>query len=247
MRIVVAGGTGRIGARLVEHLAGHDVVVAAPSTGIDASTGQGLDAALRGADAVVDVTRPHTYDPEGVRAFFTAVTTNLLRAERDAGVRHHVALTIVGTDDHTDAPFYRAKAEQEQLVRASGVPYSLAHATQFFEFATGIADASVVDGVVRVADARVQPIAAHDVASELTRVVLGDVAVGDVEVAGPDAMPLESFVRRALRAQGDEREVVADPEALYFGGRVGADALLPGPDARIGATHFADWLTRPGR
>lgn len=244
MRIVVAGGTGRIGARVVARLRaeGHDAVAVSRSDGVDVVTGAGLAAALAGADVVVDTTRPHTYDPDGVREFFTGATANLLAAGRVAGVGRHVTLTIVGTDDLPPVAYYRAKAAQEQLVREAGTPYTLVHATQFFEFAAGIADSATADGTVRLPGILVQPVAADDVARAVADAATSAAAVTDVEVAGPDVLHLDDFVRRALAATGDAREVRRDPDATYFGGHLGERALLPSSGARIGDIAFGAWL-----
>ncbi|MGP3535354.1 SDR family oxidoreductase [Microbacterium sp. RD1] len=244
MRIVVIGGTGRIGARLVARLGAFDVLAAAPSTGVDATTGAGLDEALTGADVVIDVTRPHSYAPQEVHAFFETSTRHLLRAAAAAGVAHYVALTIVGTAD-ARIPFYEAKATQERLIRDSGRPHTLVHATQFFEFFGGIADSATTSGVVRLPGALVQPIAADDVAQSLADVAASHPA-GDIQIAGPERMALNEFVARGLAASGDPRLVVRDDEALYFGGSLAEHGLLPGPEARLSSTRFEDWLRTQG-
>jgi uncharacterized protein YbjT (DUF2867 family) len=242
MRIVVIGGTGRIGSRVAARLSGHEVVIAAPSTGVDSVSGAGLSSALSGAHVVIDVTRPHVYDAEAVRAFFTRSTENLLREEHRAGVGHHIALTIAGTQHPQDIPFYGAKAEQERLIRASGRPYTLVHATQFFEFVGDIADAATIDGAVRLPPVLVQPIAANDVADVLAHVATAP-AQGDLEIAGPERMHLDEFVRRALVARNDSRLVLADPRALYFGGRLATHTLLPGPRVTVCPTRFETLLS----
>ncbi|TFV82633.1 LysR family transcriptional regulator [Microbacterium sp. dk485] len=244
MRIVLVGGTGRIGSRVAAKLLGHDVVVAARSTGVDSASGAGMGEALSGADVVVDVTRPPASEPAAADAFFRRSTTNLLREGRSAGVGHHVALTIVGTRRHPDIPYYAAKAMQERLIRGSGMPYTLVHATQFFEFVGGIADAATAGGSVRLPRSLVQPIAADDVADALVRTILAPPMNDDVEIAGPERFPLDDFVRRALVARNDSRLVLADHRARYFGGRIGTRTLLPGAHAAIGTTRFDTLLTQ---
>ncbi|WP_191906582.1 SDR family oxidoreductase [Microbacterium lushaniae] len=238
MRIVLVGGTGRIGTRVAAKLVGHDVVVAARSTGVDSASGAGLRDALRGAEVVVDVTRPPISDGAPADAFFRRSTANLLREGRNAGARHHVALTIVGTRRHTDIPYYAAKAMQERLIRGSGTPYTLVHATQFFEFVGEVADAATAGGSVRLPRALVQPMAAGDVADALVRTILATPANDDIEIAGPERFHLDDFVRRALVARNDSRLVLADPRARYFGGRIGMRTLLPGRRAAMSATRF---------
>jgi len=244
MRIVLVGGTGRIGSRVAARLAAHDVVVAARSTGVDSASGAGLRDALSGADVVVDVTRPPISEQASTDAFFRRSTANLLREGRSAGAGHHVALTIVGTHRHPDIPYYAAKAMQERLIRGSGMPYTLVHATQFFEFVGEIADAATVGGCVRLPRALVQPIAADDVADALVHAILAPPVNDDVEIAGPERFHLDDFVRRALVARNDSRLVLADPRAHYFGGRVGMRTLLPGPHAAVAATPFDTLLTQ---
>lgn len=246
MRIVVVGGTGRIGARVVDRLRAHDVSAAAPSTGVDTLTGTGLGQAFAGAQVVVDVVRPHTYDPEAVRSFFTTSARNTTDAAADAGVAHYVLLTIVGTGHAPQIPFYAAKAAQEQVVRDSGLSYTLVHATQFFEFFTDIADSATHGRKVRLPPAVVQPIAAADVANALAETAVAAPINGDVEIAGPEQFALDEFVRFGLAAVGDRRRVIEDPDALYFGGRLSARTLVPGADARLFPTRFEDWLARRG-
>jgi len=244
VRIVVVGGTGLIGAKTVALLAagGQDVVAAASRTGVDTLTGAGLAEAFEGADVVVDTTRPpSTSSGEEVFAFFTRSTANLLSAGKRAGVRHHVALTIVGTGADAKVPYYVAKRAQEELVRGSGLPFSLVHATQFFEFTTGIAAASTVGDEVRLPGVLVQPIAGDDVAEAMAAIAT-EAPIGDVEIGGPERFTLDDFVRRGLAAQGDERAVVQDPHARYFGGTVGETTLLPGDAATLFPTRFAAWL-----
>lgn len=247
MRIVVVGGTGLIGARLVTRLAelGHEATAASPSTGVDTFTGDGLDEALRGADAVADVSTSRSFVPEDVLKFFTISTGNLLRAEATAGVGHHMVLSIVGTDRLPDNGYFRAKLAQEAAVRehAAGSPvgFTIVRATQFFEFLGTIADAATADGVVRLPPVLFQPIAADDVASTLAEVVVDPPTNGVIDLAGPEAVRLDALVRTALADADDARPVVADPEATYFGGHPSEHTLVPHGDAILGGTRFADW------
>lgn len=244
VRVVVVGATGLVGSQLVPRLeaGGHEVVAAAPSTGVDAITGAGLTEALTGAEVVVDVSKPHGYGDEAVLRYYRQSTTHLLRAGADAGVRHHVTLAAIGTDRLTDSGFYRAKRVQEQLVEASGIPFTLVRSTQFFEFAVGIADASTVDGVVRLPSAPVQPMASSEVADAVAGIAVAAPRDGVAEFAGPERLTLDVFVRTVLGARRDPREVVTDAAATYFGGHPTADTLVPGAHARLGAVRLADWL-----
>lgn len=239
---VVIGGTGQIGAKTVRRLRarGLDVLPASPSTGVDTVTGDGLAAALTGADVVIDVSKPrdHAAAPE----FFSTAMTRLASAEREHGIRHHIGLSIVGSDRADDVGFYRAKAVGERIVRESGVPWTLVHATQFFEFAPSIAAASDVDGEVLLPDALVQPAAGEDVADVLVELALGAPLGEDIEIAGPERMPLADFVARALRALADTRLVRSGPGGLYFGGHLDADTLLPRAGARILPQTFSEWM-----
>ena len=240
MRIVVVGGTGLVGSQVVARLrdAGHDAVAAAPSTGVDTLTGAGVDEALAGADVVVDVSNSPSFADDDVMRFFTTSTRTLLDAEARAGVGHHVVLSIVGTD-RTDAGYLRAKVAQEELVRGSGRGWSVVRATQFFEFARSIADGATVDGVVRIPPVAFQPVASADVARTVADVATGAPLDGVVELAGPERVRFDEFVRTALAAQGDAREVVADPGATYFGARLAEDSIVPQGDSLRGATTFA--------
>ncbi|MGF0117021.1 SDR family oxidoreductase [Promicromonospora sp. Marseille-Q5078] len=248
MRVVVVGGSGRIGARLVALLRarGDEAVPASRRTGVDVVTGEGLAAALAGADAVVDVSRSPSTAPHDARAFFTAGTRTLLSAEQDASVGHHVLLSVVGARLLAGAGFLEAKVAQEDLVAGSGRPFTVLAATQFFGFAAGIADASTHDGPsgpeVRLPDAPDQPVAEDDVADELVRVVDAGPRGGAVELAGPDRMRLPEFVAAGLAAADDPRRVVVDPAATYFGATLAGDELLPGPGAHLGSVHHAAWI-----
>lgn len=244
MKILVAGGTGHIGTRLVEILRarGHDAVAASPTAGIDIVSGAGLAEALVGAAAVVDVSKPRTYAPSLVTAYFTAAAGNLAAAERAAGVAHHVTLAAVGTSSSSPIPYYRAKAAGEQITRGSGIPYTLVHATQFFEFAPAIAEHSLRDGRCVMPDALTQPVAGEDVARAVADIAEQNARSCTVEIAGPDVLTMTDFISRTLSARGDPRTITADPSALYFGGRIDTHTLLPGPQARIVPTHLAQWL-----
>ena len=245
MRCVVVGGSGLVGARLVAQLraAGDDVVSASRSTGVDTVTGEGLSDALHGADVVVDVSNAPAFEDGAVLAFFEASGRNLLRAAADAGVGHHIALSVVGTDRLQASGYFRAKRAQERLIEGSGIPHTFGRATQFFEFARGIADAAAAGGTVRLPVALVQPIAADDVARGLAEVARGR-PEGTIELAGPETLPLDDFVRRFLHASDDGRTVIGDPGTAYFGAMLEARTLLPDDGARIGPTRFADWLRR---
>jgi uncharacterized protein YbjT (DUF2867 family) len=244
MKIVVIGGTGLIGSKLVAKLGehGHEAVAAAPNTGVNTLTGEGLGEALEGAAVVVDVSNAPSWEDAAVMDFFTTSTSNVLAAEAAAGVGHHVALSVVGTDRLTESGYFRAKLAQEKLIEGSSIPYSIVHATQFFEFITGIADQATDGNVVRLPPALFQPMAASDVAAAVGRVAVAAPVNGMVEVGGPAPFRLDEIVRDALAARHDPREVVTDPQAPYYGIRVGERTLLPGPGARLAETRFEDWL-----
>ena len=246
MKIVVIGGSGLIGGKLVSILskAGHEVVAASPRTGVNSLTGAGLAEALAGAGVVVDVANSPSFEDRAVLAFFETSTRNLLAAEATAGVGHHVALSVVGADRNTDSGYMRAKAAQERLIRDGGTPYTILRATQFFEFVDGIAESGVVGDEIRLTPALMQPVAADDVAATLADVVTAPPVNGVVELGGPEALPLVEFVRRRLEAKRDPRVVVADPEARYFGERLDDGSLTTGETARLGAIRFEDWLAR---
>ncbi|MGX9296482.1 SDR family oxidoreductase [Tsukamurella paurometabola] len=239
-RFVVIGGTGLIGSKVVAGLSasGHDALAGAPSTGVNAVTGEGLAEALAGADGVVDVANSPSFEDAAVLEFFTSATTNLLTAARSAGVARYIALSVVGTDRLAASGYFRGKIAQEGLIEDGGVPYTIVRATQFFEFVPGIAAASEVDGAVRLPGASIQPISSDDAAAAVVRAALGAPVDDRIEVAGPDVFALDDLVRRALAGAGDGRPVVRDPEATYFGARLREDTLLPGPDAEIAATRF---------
>ncbi|WP_405718788.1 SDR family oxidoreductase [Streptomyces sp. NBC_01537] len=246
MKVVVIGGTGLIGSKVVAGLGehGHEAVAAAPNTGVNTLTGEGLAEALQGASVVVDVSNSPSFEDEAVMDFFRTSTTNLLKAETEAGVAHHVALSVVGTDRLLGSGYFRAKQAQEDLIKASGNPYSIVHATQFFEFAKGLADGVTEGDTVHLPDAKIQPIVSDDVAAAVGRTAVGDPVGGVVEVAGPEAFQLEEFIRMGLSAQNDPRKIVTDPQATYWGAELQETTLLPGPDAHIAGTRFADWLAQ---
>ena len=239
-KFVVIGGTGLIGSKVVAGLtaAGHEAVAGAPSTGVNAVTGEGLADALAGADAVVDVANSPSFEDAAVLAFFTSATTNLLNAARAAGVARYIALSVVGTDRLAESGYFRGKIAQEGLIESGDVPFTIVRATQFFEFVPGIAAASEVDGQVRLSGASIQPISSDDVAAAVVRAALAEPVGGFTEVAGPDVFALDELVRRALADAGDERPVVRDPQATYFGAHLEVDTLLPGRGAEIAASRF---------
>jgi uncharacterized protein YbjT (DUF2867 family) len=245
MDIVVIGGSGLIGSKLVIELREHDHDVEAPSRdtgGIDTITGEGLPELLIGASVVVDVSNSPSLDGPVAMEFFKASTRNLLEAELRAGVGHHVALSVVGSERLVESGYMRAKIAQERLIEEFSIPYSIVHTTQFFEFFNTIADAGTRDGTVHLASALIQPIAADDLAAAMGRIAAGPPVDGLVEVAGPDRFRLDEFVQRGLAVRGDPRDVVADPDARYFGARLNERTLLPGDAAHIAPTHFEDWL-----
>jgi uncharacterized protein YbjT (DUF2867 family) len=249
MKIVVIGGTGLIGSKLVEKLRrdGHDPLAASPDTGVNALTGEGLAEALEGAQVVVDVANAPAWDDAAVLDFFKTSSRNLLAAETAAGVGHHVTLSVVGTDRLPDSGYFRAKAAQEDLVKSGPVPYTILRATQFFEFIGRIADSGTDGDTVRLSPALVQPEAADDVASTLADVALGAPLNDTVELAGPEAFRLDELARRLLSAKDDPRQVTADVHARYFGVELDDQSLIPGDDARIAPTRFEDWLSRSAK
>jgi uncharacterized protein YbjT (DUF2867 family) len=246
MKIVVIGGTGLIGSKLVNKLRehGHEAVAAAPDTGVNTITSEGLAEVLKGASVVVDVSNSPSWDDAAVLKFFETSTRNLLTYEPDAGVRHHVALSVVGTDRLSESGYFRAKIAQEKLITESSIPYSIVHATQFFEFLKGLADISVVEGKVHLPHVLFQPMAADDVASAVGRIAVGQPVNGIVEIAGPEQFRLDELVRRRLASLKDPREVIADPNARYSGAKLSERTLLPGNNARLGEIRFEIWLTQ---
>jgi uncharacterized protein YbjT (DUF2867 family) len=245
MKIVVIGGTGLIGSKVVTNLAahGHNAVPASPGTGVNTLTGEGLTEALAGADVVVDVSNSPSFEDAAVLEFFDTSTRNILGAETAAGVGYHVALSVVGTERLAESGYMRAKIAQERLIKNSSIPYTIVHATQFFEFAARMADEATDGGTVRVPPVLIQPMAADDVAAALCNVTLAAPLNNTIEIAGPQPLPVEDFVRQRLRSAGDQRVVVTDPQARYFGARLSERALLPGDGAQLGPTTFDDWLS----
>jgi uncharacterized protein YbjT (DUF2867 family) len=246
MKIVVIGGTGLIGTKVVAKLskAGHQTVAAAPDTGVNTLTGEGLAAALKGAQVIIDVSNSPSFEDNAVMDFFTTSTTNLLLYGAEARVGHLVVLSVVGARRLTESGYLRAKIAQETIIRDGKLPYSIVHATQFFEFVKALADLATQGGQVRIAPVFIQPMAADDVATAVGRVSVGTPINGIVEVAGPDKFRLDELAGRALKAIGDPREVVADPNALYFGARLSDNSLVPGADAVLGEIRFDDWAAQ---
>jgi uncharacterized protein YbjT (DUF2867 family) len=248
MKIVVIGGTGLIGSKVVERLRkrGHEVVPAAPSSGVNALTGEGLDEAMAGTDVVVDVANSPSFEDQAVLDFFETSGRNLVAAEKKAGVKHHLALSVVGTGRPAFATsgYIRAKMSQEKLIRASGIPYTIVHSTQFFEFLGGIAGDGGQGQDLHLSSGLMQPIASDDVADAVAEHALGAAVNGTVEIAGPERAPLAELVQRFLQAIGDSRKVVADPKAPYFGAVLEPDTLLPGDGAWLGAQDFQTWFGR---
>jgi uncharacterized protein YbjT (DUF2867 family) len=246
MKIVVIGGSGLIGSKLVNTLRerGHDALAASPSTGVNSITREGLAEAMDGADVVVDVANAPSWEDQAVLDFFETSSRNLLAAEAAAGVRHHVALSIVGSERLPDTGYFRAKVAQEALIKASSVPYTILRATQFSEFAGGIVQSFAVGEEIHASPALIQPIASDDVVAALADVVLAAPVNGTVEVGGPETMPIDELARRYLRATQDSRKVVPDVHARYFGAVLDDQSLVTGKNARLGAIRFDDWLAR---
>jgi uncharacterized protein YbjT (DUF2867 family) len=253
MKIVVIGGSGLIGSKLVTQLRehGHEAVAASPNSGVNTLTGQGLAEVLKGARVVVDVSNSPSFEEAAAMAFFKTSTHNLLTYEAAADVGHHVALSVVGTEPLSQSGgiggYFRAKLAQEKLIKDSSIPYSIVHATQFFEFVKSIADSATDGNRVRLAPVLIQPMAADDVASAVGRVATGSPLNGTVEVAGPEQFRLDELIRQDLSARHDPREVITDPHAGYFGAELSERTLVPADDARLGETRFQDWLSRPTR
>ena len=246
MKIVIIGGTGRIGSQVVTHLREqlHQAVPASPDTGVNTLTGEGVAAALNGADVVVDVSNSPSFEDAAVLKFFETSTTNLLAAEVAQGVGHHVALSIVGSERAPDSGYLRAKVAQEKLITNSSIPYSIVRATQFFEFFKSIADAATDGNTVHIAPVLFQPIAAEDVAKAVSRVAVSAPVNGIVEIGGPQQFRFDEFIRLGLRARQDPRVVIADPHARYFGTELAERTLVPGADARLGEIRFENWLAQ---
>ncbi|HET6499456.1 MAG TPA: SDR family oxidoreductase [Amycolatopsis sp.] len=246
MKIVVVGGTGLIGSKLVAKLGehGHEAVAAAPSTGVNTLTGEGLAEVLAGAQVVVDVSNSPSFERAAVLEFFETSTRNLLAAEAAAGVGHHVAVSVVGTEKMPENGYFAAKIAQEQLIEKSSIPFSLVHATQFFEFVRSIADEATDGDKVRIAPVLFQPMAGDDVAQAVGRVAVGSPLNGRIEIGGPEQSRMDEFFREALAAWGDPREVVTDPQARYYGSVPAEHTLVPGEGATLGRIRYRDWLDR---
>jgi uncharacterized protein YbjT (DUF2867 family) len=243
MKIVVIGGTGLIGSKLVKKLRehGHEAVAAAPNTGVNTLTGEGLAEVLKGASVVVDVSNSPTWEDAAVLKFFETSTRNLLTYEATAGVGHHVALSVVGADRLSESGYFRAKIAQEKLIKGSSIPYTIIHATQFFEFLKGLADISMVGDKVHLPPVLFQPMAADDVESAVGGIAVGHPVNGIVEIGGPEQFRVDELVRRRLAALNDPREVIPDPNARYSGAIIGEKTLVPGNNARLGETRFEAW------
>ena len=247
MKLVIIGGTGLIGSKLVAKLRehGHEAVPASLDTGVNTLTGEGLAEALQGASVVVDVSNSPSFEDAAVMEFFTTSTRNLLKAAGAAGVTHYVALSVVGTERIPDSPYLRAKNAQETLIKSAGIPYSIVRATQFFEFVNRIADEATVRTTVRLPSALIQPMAADDVAQSVGEIAVGAPVNGTVEVAGPQQFRFDELIRQGLAARSDPREVVVDLHARYFGAELGERSLIPGSEARLGESRFEEWLGQP--
>lgn len=247
MKIIVIGGSGLIGSKVTSKLRaqGHEALAASPSSGVNTLTGEGLADILKGAQVVVDVSNSPSFEAAAVMEFFTKSTRNLLTYEAAAGVGHHVALSVVGTERLLDIGYFPAKIAQEKLIKESSIPYSIVRATQFFEFVKSIADVGADGNTVRVGTVLIQPMAADDVASAIAGIAVGAPLNGTIEIAGPEQFRLDEFVRQGLSARKDRREVVADPHAGYYGVEIAERALIPGDGARLGEIRFRDWLNLP--
>jgi uncharacterized protein YbjT (DUF2867 family) len=246
MKVVVIGGSGLIGTKVVNGLRqkGHEVVAASPNSGVNTITGDGLAEALAGAQVVVDLANSPSFEDRAVLEFFQTSGRNLLAAEAAAGVKHHVALSVVGSDRLPDSGYLRAKMAQEDLIKTSKVPYTIVRSTQFFEFVNAIAQSGSVGQTVRLSPALLQPIGSDDVAAAVVDVALGAPVNGMIEIAGPERIPLNELARRYLRATKDPRQVVADTHARYFGAEINDQSLTPGDNPRLGSIRFEDWLGR---
>ncbi|MBB2830270.1 UNVERIFIED_ORG: uncharacterized protein YbjT (DUF2867 family) [Rhizobium esperanzae] len=244
MKIVIIGGTGLIGSKTVERLRkkGHDVLPASPNSGVDTITGKGLAEALAGAQVVLDLANSPSFEDKAVMEFFQTSGRNLLKAEAVAGVKHHIALSIVGMERLQDSGYMRAKKAQEDLIKGSGIPYTIVHSTQFHEFMAGIAQAGAVGQMVHLSPAYVQPIASDDVADVMADVALSAPVNGTIEIGGPEKIRLTEVVTRLFKATNDPRQIMADPHARYFGVELEDNSLVAGPKARLGRIRFDDWL-----
>jgi len=246
MKIVVIGGTGLIGSKVVSNLRqkGHEVVAASPNTGVNTITGEGLAEAVAGAQVVIDLANSPNFADEAVMTFFTTAGRNIAAAEKAAGVRHHIALSVVGSDRNPESGYLRAKVAQEELIKASGIPYTIVRSTQFFEFLGGIAQSATDGNTIRLSPAHLQPVASNDVAGLVTKVATAAPANGVIELAGPERIGLDDLVRRYLTAKHDARKVVTDVHARYFGAELNDRSLTPGDNPNIGSTSFEAWLAQ---
>ncbi|MBP0581903.1 SDR family oxidoreductase [Labrys sp. LIt4] len=244
MKIVIIGGTGLIGTKTVARLRarGHEVIAASPNTGVNTITGEGLAEALAGAQVVIDLANSPSFEDKAVLEFFETSGRNLMAAEKAAGVGHHIALSVVGTERLQEAGYFRGKLAQERLIKAAGIPYTIVHSTQFMEFLAGIAQSGTIEGKVHLSPAFVQPIASDDVADAMADVALAAPVNGTIEIAGPERSRLSDLVARYLKASGDPREVVADPEARYFGARLQEGSLVSDNNPRLGRIGFEAWF-----
>jgi uncharacterized protein YbjT (DUF2867 family) len=247
VKLVIVGGTGLIGSKLVPVLReqGHEAVPASPGTGVNTLTGEGLAEALHGASVVVDVSNSPSFEDTAVMEFFTTSTRNLLREAGIAGVSHYVALSVVGTERMPGSPYFRAKNAQETLIKSAGLPFSIVHATQFFEFVERIADQATEGTTVRVPPVLIQPMAADEVARAVASIAVATPVNGAVEVAGPQRFRFDELIRQSLGARNDPRTVIADPQARYFGAELDEHSLIPAADARLGEIRFEEWLNQP--
>lgn len=249
MKIVIIGGTGLIGSKTVERLRnrGHEVIAASPNTGVNTMTGEGLAEALAGTEVVIDLANSPSFEDKAVMDFFETSGRNLLAAEKAAGVKHHIALSVVGTERLQESGYFRAKLAQEKLIKASGMPYTIVHSTQFMEFLSGIAQSGTVGDTVHLSPAYVQPIASDDVADAMTEVALAAPINGTIEIAGPERSRLSDLVARYLKATGDARKVVPDTEAKYFGARLEDNSLVSDNDPHLGKITFEQWFPTSAR
>ncbi|WP_419699252.1 SDR family oxidoreductase [Mucilaginibacter sp. NFX135] len=247
MKIVVIGGTGLIGSQTVKQLqqSGHEVIAASPNNGVNTLTGEGLKEVLQGANVVIDVSNSPSFDDVPVMNFFKTANENLLPAEKAAGVQHHIALSVVGTQKLQASGYFRAKQVQEDMIKASGIPYTIVHATQFFEFAGGIVGMSMVDGKVIVPAANIQPIASKDVAAFMAKTALEQPANKILEIGGPEKYDMAAWVKQYLQATHKNYEVSSDPQALYSGAPITADTIVPEAAVSLGKTHYAEWIAMP--
>ncbi len=245
MKFVVIGGTGLIGSKVVDKLKkkGHEVIVAVPATGVNTLTGEGLDKAMTGADTVIDVSNSPSFEEVAVMNFFEKGTTNIMNAEKKAGVKHHLALSVVGTERLQGSGYFRAKMKQEQLIKTSNVPYTILHATQFFEFMGSIVQSGTSGNVVLLPDADFQPISSEDVSETLVNLAVGSPKNSTVEVAGPEKAKMAVFVDFFLKSVKDSKDIVSNIHAKYFGTEIDDRSLVPGPNALICATKYRDWLS----